>query len=123
MFGSWVYYSVFKFAITKFNLKTPGREVDTAEVDKELEAAFINESGKGAAVLAALGGKENITALDNCITRLRLSVNDMSLVDDAKLKANGALGVVKLDEHNLQVVIGTQVHLVKNEMQAIMSAS
>ncbi len=123
--GVWfvVYYSVFKFAITKFNLKTPGREVDTAEVDKELEAAFINESGKGAAVLAALGGKENITALDNCITRLRLSVNDMSLVDDAKLKANGALGVVKLDEHNLQVVIGTQVHLVKNEMQAIMSAS
>ncbi|EHI9242509.1 PTS transporter subunit EIIB, partial [Vibrio vulnificus] len=86
-------------------------------------AAFINESGKGAAVLAALGGKENITALDNCITRLRMSVKDMSLVDDAKLKANGALGVVKLDEHNLQVVIGTQVHLVKNEMQAIMSAS
>ncbi|MGL0817163.1 maltose/glucose-specific PTS transporter subunit IIBC [Vibrio vulnificus] len=123
--GIWfvVYYSVFKFAITRFNLKTPGREVDTAEVDKELEAAFINESGKGAAVLAALGGKENITALDNCITRLRMSVKDMSLVDDAKLKANGALGVVKLDEHNLQVVIGTQVHLVKNEMQAIMSAS
>lgn len=118
-----VYYSVFKFAITKFNLKTPGREVDTAEVDKELEAAFINESGKGAAVLAALGGKENIASLDNCITRLRLSVNDMSLVNDAKLKAHGALGVVKLDQHNLQVVIGTQVHLVKNEMQAIMSAS
>jgi PTS system maltose and glucose-specific IIC component len=52
-----------------------------------------------------------------------MSVNDMSLVDDAKLKANGALGVIKLDEHNLQVVIGTQVHLVKNEMQALMSAS
>ncbi|NOI26307.1 maltose/glucose-specific PTS transporter subunit IIBC [Vibrio mediterranei] len=123
--GVWfiVYYSVFKFAITRFNLKTPGRDVDTAEVDSQLEAAFVNESGKGAAVLAALGGKENITSLDNCITRLRMSVNDMSLVDDAKLKANGALGVIKLDEHNLQVVIGTQVHLVKNEMQALMSAS
>jgi PTS system maltose and glucose-specific IIC component len=52
-----------------------------------------------------------------------MSVKDMSLVDDAKLKAHGALGVVKLDEHNLQVVIGTQVHLVKNEMQSIISAS
>lgn len=118
-----VYYSVFRFAILKFNLKTPGRDVDTAEVDKALEATFINESGKGAAVLAALGGKDNISALDNCITRLRLSVKDMSLVDDAKLKAHGALGVVKLDQHNLQVVIGTQVHLVKNEMQALISAS
>lgn len=123
--GIWfaIYYSVFRFAILKFNLKTPGRETDTAEVDKELEATFINQSGKGSAVLAALGGKDNITALDNCITRLRLSVKDMSLVDDAKLKAYGALGVVKLDQHNLQVVIGTQVHLVKNEMQSLMSTS
>lgn len=123
--GIWfaVYYGVFKFAITRFNLKTPGREVDNAAVDQELQAVFVNESGKGAAVLAALGGKENITSLDNCITRLRLSVNDMNLVDDAKLKALGALGVVKLDKHSLQVVIGTQVHLVKNEMQAIISAS
>ncbi len=122
--GIWfaVYYFVFKFAIIKFNLKTPGREADNAEVEKELQATFVDESGKGAAVLAALGGKENIVSLDNCITRLRLSVNDMTLVDDAKLKANGALGVVKLDDHNLQVVIGTQVHIVKNEMQAIMSA-
>ncbi|OAT77525.1 PTS maltose transporter subunit IICB [Mangrovibacter phragmitis] len=123
--GIWfaVYYGVFKFAITRFNLKTPGREVDNTAVDEELQAVFVNESGKGAAVLAALGGKENITSLDNCITRLRLSVNDMNLVDDAKLKALGALGVVKLDKHSLQVVIGTQVHLVKNEMQAIISAS
>ncbi|WP_017007338.1 PTS transporter subunit EIIC, partial [Enterovibrio norvegicus] len=118
-----VYYTVFKFAILKFNLKTPGREVDTAEVDGELEAAFINESGKGAAILKALGGKGNITSLDNCITRLRLTVDNMDLVDAGKLKAYGALGVVKLDAHSLQVVIGTQVHLVKNEMQALMTAS
>ncbi|MCC4801001.1 PTS maltose transporter subunit IICB [Enterovibrio norvegicus] len=118
-----VYYGVFKFAILKFNLKTPGREVDTAEVDSELEAAFINESGKGAAILKALGGKDNITSLDNCITRLRLTVDNMDLVDADKLKAYGALGVVKLDAHSLQVVIGTQVHLVKNEMQALMTAT
>lgn len=117
-----IYYSVFKFAILRFNLKTPGREVDTAEVDTELEVDFITQSGKGAAILDALGGKENITALDNCITRLRLSVQNMDLVDADRLKSYGALGVVKLDAHNLQVVIGTQVHLVKNEMQSLINA-
>lgn len=117
-----VYYSVFKFSIVKFNLKTPGREVDTEEFDAKLETAFIQGSGKGASILAALGGKENITSLDNCITRLRLSVEDMHKVDEKKLKAFGALGVIKLDAHNLQVVIGTQVHMVKNEMQLLMNA-
>lgn len=117
-----VYYSVFRFAITRFNLKTPGRE---AEVKDELTFAVTGEKNsgyKGAAILAALGGAENIQSLDNCITRLRLSVADMSLVNDAVLKANGAIGVVKLDEHNLQVVIGPQVHMVKNEIQSLMPA-
>lgn len=117
-----LYYGLFRFAILKFNLKTPGREEDTEQMDADLEIAFINGSGKSAAILAALGGKENITALDNCITRLRLSVNDMDKVQADKLKSYGALGVVKLDAHNLQVVIGTQVHLVKNEIQSLISA-
>ncbi|GAD29569.1 maltose/glucose-specific PTS transporter subunit IIBC [Photobacterium leiognathi] len=119
-----MYYSVFRFAITRFNLKTPGREV--AEVKDELAFAEDVEKTtgyKGDIILKALGGAANITSLDNCITRLRLSVNDMSLVNDAVLKANGALGVVKLDEHNLQVVIGPQVHMVKNEIQGLMPAS
>ncbi|MGL5335190.1 MAG: glucose PTS transporter subunit EIIB, partial [Enterovibrio sp.] len=76
----------------------------------------------GEAILCALGGASNIIALDNCITRLRMSVQDMSLIDDIVLKANGALGVIKLDEHNLQVVIGPQVHLVKNQLQSLMEA-
>ena len=111
---------VFKFAILKFNLKTPGREAEEAVVSEEAETILATEGGKGGLILAALGGAQNITSLDNCITRLRLTVADMSLVDDAKLKSYGALGVVKLDEHSLQVVIGTQVHLVKNEMQSLM---
>lgn len=118
-----VYYFVFKFAIIKFNLKTPGREAEEAPVSEEAEAILATEGGKGGLILAALGGAENITSLDNCITRLRLTVADMGLVDDAKLKSYGALGVVKLDEHSLQVVIGAQVHLVKNEMQSLMTAS
>ncbi|MGO3798646.1 MAG: glucose PTS transporter subunit EIIB, partial [Vibrio casei] len=119
-----VYYGVFRFAITRFNLKTPGREVETN--DELAFAAEIKESKlgyKGDIILEALGGAKNITSLDNCITRLRMSVEDMSLVNDAILKANGALGVVKLDDHNLQVVIGPQVHMVKNEMQSLMNAS
>ncbi len=119
--GIWftVYYFVFKFAILKFNLKTPGRETEEV-LSEEAETILSTEGGKGGLILAALGGAQNITSLDNCITRLRLTVEDMSLVDDAKLKSYGALGVVKLDEHSLQVVIGTQVHLVKNEMQSLM---
>lgn len=122
--GIWfaVYYSVFRFAITRFNLKTPGREVESAE---QIASAVTGEKTtgyKGDIILNALGGADNIESLDNCITRLRLSVKDMALVNDAVLKANGALGVVKLDAHNLQVVIGPQVHLVKNEIQSLMPA-
>ncbi len=123
--GVWfaVYYFVFKFAILKFNLKTPGREAEDVAMSKEEAAIIATAGGKGKLILAALGGAENITSLDNCITRLRMTVEDMSLVDDAQLKLYGALGVVKLDEHSLQVVIGAQVHIVKNEMQSLMSAT
>ncbi|MCQ1060486.1 maltose/glucose-specific PTS transporter subunit IIBC [Photobacterium sp. ZSDE20] len=122
--GIWfaVYYSVFRFAITRFNLKTPGREVESAEQIASAVSGQKTTGYKGDIILEALGGADNIEALDNCITRLRLSVKDMSLVNDAVLKANGALGVVKLDAHNLQVVIGPQVHLVKNEIQGLMPA-
>ena len=118
-----VYYFVFKFAILKFNIKTPGRESEEQSQAEELDGIIAAEGSKGALILAALGGSENITSLDNCITRLRLTVDDMSLVNEAKLKSYGALGVVKLDEHSLQVVIGTQVHIVKNEMQSLMTAT
>lgn len=122
--GLWfaIYYAVFKFSILTFNLQTPGREVDSHGSDAEWVSAFIKKSGKGGAMLAALGGKENILSLDNCITRLRLSVIDMDKVAVDKLKSYGALGVIKLDANNLQVIIGTQVHLVKNEMQALINA-
>ena len=118
-----IYYSVFRFAITRFNLKTPGREVETKEALAFAVTGEKTTGYKGDIILAALGGAENLVSLDNCITRLRLSVNDMSLVNDAVLKANGALGVVKLDAHNLQVVIGPQVHMVKNEIQGLLPAS
>lgn len=116
------YYAIFRFAITRWNIKTPGRDIETANVQEKLQAGAPGKSGYNVpAILAALGGAENIVSLDNCITRLRLSVKDMSLVDVDALKANRAIGVVKLNQHNLQVVIGTQVQSVKDEMTNLMN--
>ncbi|MBG9981083.1 PTS maltose transporter subunit IICB [Facklamia sp. DSM 111018] len=114
-----VYYFVFKIVIRKKNLQTPGRaikEVETNYSDQELTT-----SGKGhydiPAILANLGGKDNILSLDNCVTRLRLVVKDGSMVDDQALEDLGALGVVHLDDQNVQVIIGTKVTSVKNELE------
>jgi len=116
-----VYYAIFRFAITRFNLKTPGRDIDTAAAVEQAVAGVTGKSGYNTpAILAALGGADNITSLDNCITRLRLSVKDMSLVDTNALKANRAIGVVQLNQHNLQVVIGPQVQSVKDELATLM---
>ncbi|WP_158781352.1 maltose/glucose-specific PTS transporter subunit IIBC [Pantoea sp. BAV 3049] len=116
------YYLIFRFAITRFNIKTPGRDSDnTTSVEKNFSSAVAGKSGYNTpAILAALGGMENITSLDNCLTRLRLQVKDMSLVDDAALKANRVIGVVHLNQHSLQVVIGPQVQSVKDEMASLM---
>jgi len=70
--------------------------------------------------LAALGGASNIDSLDNCITRLRLVLTDGSLGDDERLKKLGALGVVHLDDTNVQVIIGTKVTTVRNQLDAIL---
>ena len=117
------YYAIFRFAITRFNIKPPGRE---SEIASCVEKAFSGAAGKSGynvpAILAALGGRENITSLDNCITRLRLSVKEMSLVDSNALKANRAIGIVQLNQHNLQVVIGPQVQSVKDEMTELMNS-
>ncbi|MBW7984402.1 maltose/glucose-specific PTS transporter subunit IIBC [Enterobacillus tribolii] len=117
------YYMIFRFAITRFNIKTPGRDVDNGAASAEKTAPVPNsKSGYNVpAILSALGGAENIVSLDNCITRLRMSVKDMSLVDDARLKALRAIGVVHLNEHNLQVVIGPQVQSVKDELDYLIS--
>ena len=105
-----VYYGIFRFAITRFNLKTPGRDIDTATSVEQAVAGTVGKSGYNTpAILAALGG-----------TRLRLSVADMSKVDTNALKANRAIGVVQLNQHNLQVVIGPQVQSVKDELATLM---
>lgn len=116
-----VYYALFRFAIQHFNLKTPGRDSDTADASAAETSGRVGQSGYNVpALLQALGGAENIESLDNCITRLRLSVKEMARVDEKALKAHRAIGVIKINQHDLQVVIGTQVQSVKDEMAQLM---
>ncbi|MCW7761199.1 maltose/glucose-specific PTS transporter subunit IIBC [Photorhabdus luminescens] len=113
------YYIIFRFAIIRFNIKTPGREIDNNHKVNRPPAVTNKSDYDIPAILAALGGKGNIISLDNCITRLRLSVKNISLVDDEKLKSLRILGIIHLNQHNLQVVIGPQVQSVKDELDAL----
>ena len=106
-----IYFAVFYFAIKKFNLQTPGREEDgeiledAGQLGKGSKKSDIDEKAKD--ILEALGGASNIESLDACVTRIRLTVKDMSKVNEASLKRLGASGIMKLDSNNLQVVVGT----------------
>lgn len=107
-----LYYVVFRFFITVFDMKTPGREDEAAAADGAAESA----DGMAAKLVAAFGGRENIEALDACITRLRLVVKDVDKVDDGALKNLGASGVMRIG-NNVQAVFGTQSENLKTEME------
>ena len=106
-----VFYLVFKFAITKWNLKTPGRE-DDQEGEMKIELAGDDYTAMAQVILEGLGGKENITSIDHCITRLRLEVKDRLLVDEKKIKSAGASGVIRPSKTAVQVIIGPKVQFV-----------
>ena len=113
-----VFYVVFRFAITKFDLKTPGREDDEAD---ETKVVLANNDYTEVArvVLEGLGGKENITSIDNCITRLRLEVKDNTLVNEKVIKSAGVAGVIRPGKTSVQVIIGTQVQHVADEFKKL----
>ncbi|MCM3694317.1 glucose-specific PTS transporter subunit IIBC [Neobacillus niacini] len=112
-----VYYFGFRFAIRKFNLKTPGRELEEEE-----NQAPTGKAGSGdlaSNILDAMGGKGNIAHLDACITRLRVSVNDIKDVDKAQLKRLGAAGVLEVG-NNIQAIFGPRSETIKGQMKDIM---
>ena len=113
-----VFYVVFRFAIVKFDLKTPGREDDDED---ETKAVLANNdyTAIAATVLEGVGGKENVTSIDNCITRLRLEVKDYTAVDEKKIKSAGVAGVVRPGKNSVQVIIGTQVQFVADEFKKL----
>ncbi|EIW16267.1 MULTISPECIES: glucose-specific PTS transporter subunit IIBC [Pelosinus] len=111
-----IYYFGFRFAIRTWNLKTPGREEDTGTE----EVYNAPASSLAADVLQALGGKNNLTHLDACITRLRVSVKNKSEVNQDRLKKLGASGVMVIGD-NLQIIFGPKSDILKTQMQDIMA--
>jgi PTS system N-acetylglucosamine-specific IIC component len=111
-----LYYGIFRFAIIRFDLKTPGRELEP--VGEEVgEVAGEVTGERGPAFLAALGGAANLASIDACTTRLRLVVRDQALVDELRLKKLGARGFVRPSPEALQVVLGPIADGVAMEMR------
>lgn len=118
-----IYYVVFRFTINKFNLMTPGRELAVAgseadgqdvnvSSDKEQDASELARQ-----YIAAVGGSDNLTGIDACITRLRLNVKDSSLVNEALAKRLGASGVIRLNKTSVQIIVGFVAEKIANAMK------
>jgi PTS system N-acetylglucosamine-specific IIC component len=135
-----VYYVLFRFAITKWNLRTPGREPENEfEVEEEANLgegavtpvaaggsgatitapAPVTAGSKAEQVIGAFGGRENLVNVDACITRLRVEVADKSRVDQARLKSLGAAGVIEVG-NSVQAVFGTDAEALKNDINEIL---
>lgn len=113
-----IYYFGFRFAIRKFDLKTPGRELEEEE-EGDAPTGKVQAGELAANILDAMGGKRNIAHLDACITRLRVSVNDIKDVDKSRLKKLGAAGVLEVG-NNIQAIFGPRSETIKGQMKDIM---
>jgi PTS system N-acetylglucosamine-specific IIC component len=113
-----VYYAVFRWAIARFDLKTPGREAEPVAAPQVLGAG-----ARGAAFAAALGGSANLVTVDACTTRLRLVLADPAAVDEAALRSLGARGLVRPSQTTLQVVLGPIADQVAGEIRQAAAAS
>jgi len=118
-----IYFVVFYWIIKRFNLKTPGREDDDEALDAPLDTTDNGYLGTAGAFITALGGKENIVELDNCATRLRMELGDVSKVDERALKRAGASGTMKPGGHSVQVIYGLNVQFVKDAMEQVMAGA
>jgi PTS system N-acetylglucosamine-specific IIC component len=111
-----IYYFVFLALIKGLDLKTPGREDDQ---ENNSDATASDDPNQLAhQYVKALGGRDNLDDIDACITRLRLTLKDRSVINEAAMKELGAMGVIKLGENNLQVIIGPQAESIANRMKA-----
>ena len=116
-----VFYVVFRFAITKFNLVTPGREDEDAEAaEANITLANNDFTAIASGVLSAVGGKGNVSNVDYCATRLRFEVKDSTAVDEKAVKAAGTAGVIRPSKNACQVVIGPKVQFVYDELKKML---
>lgn len=112
-----IYYLIFRVVIVKFDMKTPGREDDMDETKVTLANDDFTEIAK--IVLQGVGGKGNVTSIDNCITRLRLEIKDYTKVDEKVIKSAGVAGVIRPSKTSVQVIIGTKVQFVADEFKKL----
>ncbi|MCA1055654.1 N-acetylglucosamine-specific PTS transporter subunit IIBC [Rossellomorea aquimaris] len=121
---AFIYYFLFRFLIAKFNLMTPGREEDAEEgaiADPVADGdKFVSMAAE---IYAGLGGDENVTSVDNCITRLRVEVKNMDAVDQRRIKATGVPGINIVGPNSIQVVVGTSVQFVADEVERLRNKS
>ncbi len=119
-----IYYFIFYFLIKKFNFRTPGRE-DDGEETKLYTRADVEERKKGnnsdvdvtsALILKGLGGTGNISDIDCCATRLRITVKKPEKISDNLLRQSGASGVIRKG-NGVQVIYGPQVSVVKSHLE------
>ncbi|MCT7474410.1 PTS N-acetyl glucosamine transporter subunit IIABC [Escherichia coli] len=118
-----IYFVVFSLVIRMFNLKTPGREDKEDEIVTE-EANSNTEEGLNQLAtnyIAAVGGTDNLKAIDACITRLRLTVADSARVNDTMCKRLGASGVVKLNKQTIQVIVGAKAESIGDAMKKVVA--
>ena len=118
-----LFYGVFRFMITKRDLKTPGREDEEAPriqgIPKGSGGADSKYAAMARTILQGLGGAGNVVSVDNCITRLRLEIRDGAKVDEKLIRSSGAAGVIRTGKNAVQVVVGTTVQFVADEMKQL----
>lgn len=117
-----LYYVIFRFMIVKFNLKTPGRGTEIPDPEVDLTQNASHQAGSkyyqtASTIISGLGGEDNIASLTNCATRLRLELKDTSLMNENQIKSAGAVGITKNGQHQAQVIIGTHVQQVADEIE------
>jgi PTS system N-acetylglucosamine-specific IIC component len=123
-----IYYVVFRFTIQKFNLLTPGRELaagdETDGYDVNVDHSSNGESETESLArryIGAIGGSDNLTNIDACITRLRLNVKDSAQVNESVAKRLGASGVIRLNKQSVQIIVGTQAESIATAMKTVLS--
>ncbi|WP_067702316.1 PTS N-acetyl glucosamine transporter subunit IIABC [Erwinia sp. ErVv1] len=119
-----VYFVLFTAIIKMFNLKTPGRDDGTDDQSAGESANSNTEEGMETLArqyIGAVGGSDNLKIIDACITRLRLSVNDAAMINDAACKRLGASGVIKLNKQTVQVIVGAKAESIAEEMKKVIA--